>query len=155
LQRERWLSPRLRGQRLEEALPSKNKLIDNLIVNTPDWRGTTVTKLRKLIHDADPEIVEECKWMRPSNPLGVAVFEHNGIVCFVGVLKERVRITFWAGSILPDPQKLFNSMLNGKSRGIDFSEGEKIDDAALKAIIKAAVQINLDKAKPAKARKGK
>ncbi len=121
--------------------------IDEMIAKTPDWRGTTLAKLRKIIHDADPEITEEVKWRRPSNPMGVAVFEHNGIVCFTGILKERVRITLVAGSNLPDPQNLFNAMLKGKSRAIDFYEGDRIDEMALKAIIRGGVEHNLAKSR--------
>ena len=122
--------------------------MDELIARTIDWRGETLAKLRKIIHDADPEIIEEMKWKRPSNPIGTPTFEHNGIVCIAGILKERVRLTFGAGSTLPDPQHLFNAMLNGKSRAIDFYEGDKLDEAALKSMVRKAVEINLAKVKP-------
>ena len=125
-----------------------SELIDDMIAKTPDWRGATLAKLRKIIHDADPDITEEVKWRRPSNPMGVAVFEHNGIVCFGGILKERVRLTLVAGSSLPDPQKLYNAMLNGKSRAIDFYEGDKLNDTAIKALVRAGVEKNLAKMKP-------
>ncbi len=133
-------------------MPGHSELIDEMIASTGDWRGATLAKLRQIIHDADPAITEEVKWRRPSNPMGVAVWEHNGMVGFGGILKERVRLTLVAGSTLPDPGKLFNAMLNGKSRAIDFYEGDKMDEPALKALIKAAVQHNLAKAKPSKAR---
>ena len=134
-------------------MPKRNELIDEMIAKTPDWRGTTLAKLRKVIHAADPEIVEEMKWQRPGNPMGAAVWEHNGMVCLGVILKERVRLTMVAGANLPDPQKLFNAMLNGKSRAIDIYEGGKLNEVALKALIKAGVEQNIDKVKPAKARK--
>jgi len=134
-------------------MPNPSEPVDEMIAKTPDWRGATLAKLRKIIHDADPDIAEEVKWRRPSNPMGVAVWEHNGIVCFGAVLKERVRLTLNAGASLPDPQKLFNAMLNGKSRAIDIYEGDKLNEAALKAFIKSGVEYNLAKVKPAKIRK--
>jgi len=134
-------------------MPDPNKLIDDMIAATPDWRGATLAKLRKLIREADSGIVEDVKWKRPGNPLGVAVFEHAGMVCFGGILKERVRLTFNAGASLPDPHKLFNAMLEGnKTRGVDFYEGDKIDAPALKALVRSGVGYNLAKLKSAKAR---
>jgi hypothetical protein len=124
-----------------------------LIAQNPDWRGATLAKLRKLIRDADPEITEEVKWRMPSNPTGAPVWKHNGIVCIGGILKERVRLTLYAGASLPDPHKLFNAMLNGKSRAIDVYEGDKLNGTALKALIRSGVEHNLAKEKPAKARK--
>jgi hypothetical protein len=85
--------------------------VDELIAKTPGWRGATLAKLRRIIHDADPEIEEDVKWKRPSNPLGSAVWTHDGVVCFGIILKERVRLSFSAGSRLPDPKKLFNAQL--------------------------------------------
>lgn len=134
-------------------MPSPSELMDDVIARTTDWRGETLAKLRRIIHDADPAITDEMKWKRPSNPTGTPTFEHNGIVCIAVVLKERVRLTFGAGSILPDPQHLFNAQLNGKSRAIDFYRGDKLDEAALKAMIRKAVEINLAKVKPAKSSK--
>ena len=116
-----------------------------MIAQTPDWRGGTLSKLRKIIRDADPEIAEDVKWKRPSNPLGSAVWSHDGMVCVGIILKERVRIAFSAGSSLPDPKKLFNAQLLGKSRAIDVSQNEKIDEPAFKAIVRAAVARNLAK----------
>ncbi len=113
-----------------------------------------MAKLRKVIHDADPEITETMKWKRPSNPVGTPVFEHNGIVCIAGVLKASVRITIGDGATLPDPHKLFNAMLNGESRAIDFFEGEKINESAVRAIIKARVESMVAKGKTGKG-KGK
>ena len=110
-----------------------------MIAKTPDWRGTMLGKLRNIVRDADPEIAEDVKWKRPSNPLGSAVWSHDGQVCVGIILKERVRLAFSAGSSLPDPKKLFNAQLLGKSRAIDFSQNEKLDERALKAIVKAAL----------------
>jgi len=134
-------------------MPNPTQLIDDLIAKTSDWRGATFAKLRGIIHDADPEITEEMKWRRPSNPMGTPVFEHNGIVCIGGILKERVRLTVAQGASLPDPHKLFNAMLNGKSRAIDIYENDKINETALKALIRSIVERNLAKVKPANSRK--
>ena len=124
-------------------------LIDAKIAALGDWRGAMLAKLRKIVHDADPEIAEDVKWKRPSNPLGSAVWSHDGMVCVGIILKERVRLSFSAGSSLPDPKKLFNAQLLGKSRAIDVSQNEKLDEQALKAIVKAGVGHNLAKTRPA------
>lgn len=129
-------------------MPSRSESIDEMVAKTPGWRGEALARLREIVHEADPEIVEEVKWRRPSNPMGSAVFEHDGIVCVGVVLKERVRLSFGAGSSLPDPKKLFNAQLNGKSRAIDFSEGDEFDVDAIKAIVRAGVEANLAKPKP-------
>ena len=126
--------------------------VAELIAKTPGWRGATLAKLRKIVRDADPEIAEDVKWKKPSNPLGSAVWSHDGQVCVGIILKERVRLSFSAGSSLPDPKKLFNAQLLGKSRAIDVSQNEKLDEPALKAIVKAAVRHNLAKTRPAKTR---
>jgi hypothetical protein len=126
-------------------MPARNESIDDMIAKTPDWRGETFAKLRRIIHDADPDIAEEVKWRRPSNPMGAAVFERSGIVCIMGFLKERVRMTFPHGANLPDPQSLFNAMLEGKSRAIDFREHEPIDEAALKALLRSQLELRLAK----------
>ena len=128
--------------------------VDELIAKTRDWRGAMLAKLRKIVRDADPEIAEDAKWKRPSNPLGSAVWSHDGQVCVGIILKERVRLSFSAGSSLPDPKKLFNAQLLGKSRAIDVAQNEKVDERALTAIVKAAVAHNLAKARPAKTRAG-
>jgi hypothetical protein len=131
-----------------------SELIDEIIAATPDWRGATLARLRRIIHDADPEITEEVKWKRPSNPMGAPVFEHDGIVCIGGILKERVRLTLVEGASLPDPHKLFNVMLESKkTRAIDIYEGDELDETALSALIRSGVEHNLAKVKPATARK--
>ena len=124
--------------------------VDELIAKTADWRGATLAKLRKIVRDADPEIAEDVKWKRPSNPLGSAVWSHDGVVCIGIVLKERVRLSFVAGSSLPDPKRLFNAQLLGKSRAIDVAQNEKLDERALTALVKAAVAHNLGRTRTAK-----
>ena len=124
--------------------------VDDMIAKTPGWRGAMLAELRRIVREADPDIAEDVKWKRPSNPMGSAVWSHDGQVCVGIILKERVRLAFSAGSSLPDPKKLFNAQLLGKSRAIDFAQNEKLDEPALRAIVKAAVGHNLAKKRPAK-----
>ena len=106
------------------------------------WKGETMGRLRQLIHEADPEVVEEWKWEKPSSP-GVPVWSHDGIICTGESYKEWVKLTFMRGAALDDPKKVFNSSLDGNARrAIDFREGEKFDEAAFKQLIKAAVAAN-------------
>ena len=113
-------------------------LIDERIKELGDWRGKMLARLRRLIHDADPEIVEEWKWM------GTPVFSHDGIVCTGETYKAVVKLTFARGAALDDPAGLFNSSLDGNvRRAIDIHEGEKLDEAAFKALVRAAVMLNL------------
>ena len=114
--------------------------VDALIEATPDGRGALLAELRELVQAADPEIEEVVKWRKPSNPHGVAVFEHDGIVCLLIPLKGRVRLVFAEGAELPDPKRLFNAQRNGYSRGIDVPVGSKIDAAGVKALVRAAVR---------------
>ena len=118
--------------------------IDKRIKELGDWRGEMLAKVRKIIHAADPEIVEEWKWM------GTPVFSHGGIVCTGETYKSVVKLTFAKGAALADPKRLFNSSLDGNvRRAIDIREDDKLDEAALKALIRAAVMLNLrDKSKP-------
>jgi hypothetical protein len=129
---------------------SASLLIDERIKELGDWRGKTLAKVRKLIHAADPEIVEEWKWM------GTPVWSHAGIVCTGEAYKNVVKLTFAKGAAVADPSGLFNSSLDGNvRRAIDIREGEKIDEAALKELIRAAVALNLagkSKPKPQRAR---
>ncbi len=134
-------------------MPKKGGPVEELIARTPGWRGATLARLRAIVHDADPEITEDVKWKRPSSPNGSAVFTHDGVVCIGIVLKERVRLSFSAGASLPDPKELFNAQLLGKSRAIDVAEGEKLDERALKALVRAGVERNRAKVKPAKRRR--
>jgi len=122
--------------------------IDAKIKTLGDWRGETLARLRKLIKDADPAIVEAVKWRKPSNPMGVPVWEHDGIVCTGETYKDKVKLTFAKGAALEDPTGLFNASLDGNvRRAIDISEGETIDAAAFKALVRAAVVLNTAKAK--------
>ena len=108
-----------------------------------DWREETLARMRKLILEAVPEIVEERKWKKPSNPRGVPVWSHNGIVCTGETYAKAVKLTFARGASLPDPSRLFNASLEGSARrAIDIHEGEKIDAGAFKALVKAAVARN-------------
>jgi len=125
--------------------------IDDRIEKLGDWRGKTLAKVRQLIHDADPEIVEEWKWAKATNP-GIPVWSHGGIVCTGETYKNVVKMTFAKGAALKDPARLFNSSLEGNvRRAIDIHEGEAIDETALKYLIRAAVALNLEcksKSKP-------
>ena len=132
--------------------PDRAGPVRELITKTRDWRGKTLATLRDIVRDADPTMVEDVKWRRPSNPSGAAVWEHDGIVCIGIILKQSVRLSFVAGSSLPDPTRLFNAQLNGKSRAIDFSQDDEIDRRALTALIRSAVAHNLAKAAPTKKR---
>jgi hypothetical protein len=128
---------------------SASTLIDQKINELGDWRGKTFAKVRKIIHAADPEIVEEWKWAKATSP-GTPVFSHGGIVCTGETYKNVVKMTFAKGAALKDPSGLFNSSLDGNvRRAIDIHEGEKINEAALKDLIRAAVALNLKgKSKP-------
>ncbi len=113
------------------------------IEGTTDWRSELFSRLRALIMEADPGIIEERKWIKPSNPAGVPTFSHNGLICTGETYKSVVKITFAKGASLEDPSGLFNSSLEGNTRrAIDFREGGKVDEAALKALIRAAVALN-------------
>ncbi len=129
---------------------SASACIDQKIEQLGDWRGKMLAKVRAIIHEADPEIVEEWKWM------GTPVFSHSGIVCTGETYKSVVKMTFAKGAALPDPAGLFNSSLEGNvRRAIDIPEGGKVNEAALKALIRAAVALNLkDKSKPKPRRAG-
>ena len=128
---------------------SASALIDEKIKQLGDWRGKTLAKVRGIIHAADPEIVEEWKWVKPTNP-GTPVWSHGGIVCTGETYKNVVKMTFAKGAALKDPSRLFNSSLDGNvRRAIDIHEGDKVDEAALKDLIRAAVALNLKgKSKP-------
>ena len=117
-------------------------LIDDLIAKLTDWRGVTFTNIRKIIRGADPEIVEELKWM------GTPVWSHDGIVCLAKAFKDKVKLTFYEGASLPDPDKLFNNEIKGKKwRSIDFYKDDKINESSLAILVHSAVNHNLAKAK--------
>ena len=128
---------------------SASALIDEKIKELGDWRGKTLAKVRKIVHEADPEIVEEWKWVKPTSP-GTPIFSHGGIVCTGETYKNAVKMTFAKGAALKDPARLFNSSLDGNvRRAIDIHEGDKVNEAALKDLIRAAVALNLKgKSKP-------
>ena len=127
---------------------SSSRLIDAKIKKLGDWRGGTLARVRKLIKKADPDVVEEVKWRKPSNPMGVPVWEHAGMICTGETYKDAVKLTFAKGASLKDPSGLFNaSLAGGTRRAIDLHAGNKIDEKALKALIRAAVALNVSKAK--------
>ncbi len=124
-------------------MESASTFIDQRIKELGDWRGKTLAKVRGIIHAADPEIIEEWKWVKATSP-GTPVFSHGGIVCTGETYKNAVKMTFARGAALKDPSGLFNSSLEGNvRRAIDIHEGEKVDEAALKDLIRAAVALNL------------
>ena len=131
------------------AVESASALIDEKIKELGDWRGKTLAQVRQIILKADPEIVEEWKWAKATSP-GTPVFSHGGIVCTGETYKSVVKLTFAKGAALDDPSGLFNSSLDGNvRRAIDIREGDKVDEAALKVLIRAAVALNLEgKSKP-------
>src|ERR1700675_4090479 len=135
---------------------SASAIIDARIKELADWRGKTLAKVRDLIHAADPEILEEWKWVKPTSP-GTPVFSHGGIVCTGETYKTVVKMTFAKGAALQDPPRLFNSSLDGNvRRALDIHEGDKINEPALKDLIRAAVALNLkgkSKPKPRRASK--
>ena len=127
---------------------SASALIDARIEALGDWRGVMLARLRAAIKAAGPEIVEEVKWVKPSNPFGVAVWEHAGIICTGEIYKDKVKLTFAKGAALDDPSNLFNASLDGNvRRAIDVREGDKVDAKALKALIRAAAALNISKSK--------
>jgi hypothetical protein len=130
---------------MKKSVPaeSASALIDKKINELRNWRGKTLAKVREIIHQADPEIVEEVKWVKQGS-LGTPVFSHGGIVCTGETYKTVVKMTFAKGAALKDPSGLFNSSLDGNvRRAIDIHEGEKINEAAFKDLIRAAVALNL------------
>jgi hypothetical protein len=134
--------------------PSASERIDKRIAELGDWRGETLSRMRKLIKQADPDVVEEVKWVKPTNP-GVPTWSDDGIICTGETYKSVVKLTFAKGASLKDPAKLFNSSLAGNTRrAIDIHEGEKVDAAAFKALIRAAVALNASggRAKPRRAK---
>ena len=129
-----------------KATASPSSLIDGRIKELGDWRGETLARVRRIIRDADPQVVEEWKWR------GVPIWEHNGIITTGETSKEVVKLTFAKGASLPDPKKLFNASLDGGTRrAIDIRQGDKLDEKALAALVRAAVALNTSK--PAKAKK--
>lgn len=125
---------------------SASQAIDDIISEQRDWKGKTLSQLRTLIKKADPAVAEEVKWKKPSRPMGVPVWSHDGIVCIGESLKNAVRLTFPKGARVKDPRKLFNTRLESNSvRAIDFHEDDTINEQALKALILEAVKLNISK----------
>jgi hypothetical protein len=123
---------------------SPSRLIDAKIEALGDWRGETLRRVRALIREADPEVLETVKWRKPSNPAGVPVWEHGGILCTGETYKDKVKLTFARGAALADPKRLFNASLDGGTRrAIDIREGEAVDGEALKALVREAMTVNV------------
>jgi hypothetical protein len=123
-------------------VPEASESIDRRIHELDDWRGETLARIRALVREADPEVVEEWKWAKATSP-GVPVWSHDGIICTGEIYKNHVKLTFAGGASLEDPSGLFNSSLEGNvRRAIDFHEGDTIDGEALKALVRAAVALN-------------
>ena len=121
--------------------------VDAKIAELADWRGETLSRLRRLIREAAPAVTEAIKWRKPSNPSGVPVWEHDGLICTGETYKDKVKLTFARGASIDDPSKLFNSSLDaGTRRAIDIRKGEEIDAKAFKALIRCAVALNGAKA---------
>ncbi len=140
---------------VQGAEPSPSQSIDARIGQLGDWRGEMLARVRALIKQADPDVVEEVKWKKPSNAmLGVPVWEHDGIICTGETYKAAVKLTFAKGASLEDPSGLFNASLDGNvRRAIDFHEGDTIDEAAFKALVLAAIALNTSAAPAARSRK--
>ena len=140
---------------MKKSVPaeSASALIDERLKKLGDWRAKTLAKVRQIIHAADPEIIEEWKWAKATNP-GTPVWSHGGIICTGETYKNAVKMTFAKGASLKDPSRLFNASLDGNvRRAIDIHEGDKIDEAALKDLIRAAVAFNLKAKSTPKTRK--
>jgi hypothetical protein len=128
------------------AEPSAAELLDKRIADLDDWRGQTLARLRALMREADPKMVEDVKWRKPTNPLGVAAWERGGLVCTGETYKDKVKLTFAHGASLADPAGLFNASLTaGTRRAIDIHEDDPLDETALKALVRAAVAFNGEK----------
>ena len=127
--------------------------IDAKIASLGDWRGAALARVRRLIREADPDVVEAVKWRKPSNPAGVPVWEHAGLICTGESYKDKIKLTFARGAALDDPSRLFNSSLTGGTRrAIDIPQGGEFDEAALRALIREAVALNLAHQSPKSSR---
>jgi hypothetical protein len=131
-------------------MASDSELIDAKIAQLTDWRGAALARMRRLIKEADPDVVEEVKWRKPSNPSGVPVWSHAGMICTGETYKDKVKLTFAQGAALPDPANLFNASLDGGTRrAIDIREEGAVDEKAFKELFRAAVALNLARRKSA------
>jgi hypothetical protein len=143
---------------MEKQAASPSHLIDARIAALRDWRGATLSRVRALIKEADPDVIEEVKWRKPGNGmLGVPVWEHDGLICTGETYKGVVKMTFAKGASLEDPSHLFNASLDGNTRrAIDLREGDRLDEAAFRALIRAAVVLNASAraVRPIRSRRG-
>lgn len=140
-------NPKAKPKPAAEAARPASWIIDQRIRELGDWRGEALARMRALVLEADPDIVEEVKWVKPTNPWGVAVWSREGIVCTGEVYKDSVKLTFARGASLPDPKKVFNASLEaGTRRAIDVREGDKVDARAFQALVRSAVDLNLARA---------
>jgi hypothetical protein len=138
---ENWHSSKQAAD--EPRTESAAALIDAKIAELDDWRGRTLASVRDLIRAADPDVVEEVKWRKPTNPAGVPVWSHDGIICTGEVYKDKLKLTFAKGAALPDPTRLFNAGFGGSvRRAIDIREGDELDAEAFAALVRAAVALN-------------
>jgi len=136
-------SAKVAGTIPAEAGQSPSQLIDAKIQELGDWRSEMLARVRSLIKEADPQVVEEVKWRKPTNPSGVPVWSHDGIICTGETYKDKVKLTFAQGAALADPSGIFNASLDGNlRRAIDLREGDAIEEEALKALVKSAVALN-------------
>jgi hypothetical protein len=133
------MTPSKKGKRFADAASKPN---GPSILSEADWRSETMARIRRLIQAADPDVVEERKWKKPSNPAGIPVWYHDGIICTGETYKEHLRLTFADGASLKDPSGLFNANLEGVTRAIVIHEGDKLDEAAFKSLIRAAAAWN-------------
>lgn len=134
----------------DEVTSSASEAIDSKIAALGDWRGEALARVRTLIREADPDVVEAVKWRKQTNPAGVPVWEHEGLLCTGETYRDKVKLTFAKGAALEDPSGLFNSSLDGNTRrAIDIREGDEPDGEALKRLVRAAVEANLPKARRA------
>ena len=134
-----------------KAGANSSRPIDAKIASLSDWRGESLARVRTLIKGACPDVVEEVKWRKPSNPMGVPVWERDGLICTGETYKDKVKLTFARGAALDDPSGLFNASLDGNvRRAIDIHDGDRIDERAFKALIRAAVALNVAKKKKPK-----
>jgi hypothetical protein len=132
----------------EGHMTSDSDLIDAKIAQMSDWRGAALARMRRLIKEADPDIVEEVKWRKPSNPSGVPVWSHAGMICTGETYKDKIKLTFAQGASLPDPSKLFNASLDaGTRRAIDIREDDAIDEKAFRELVRGAIALNLARKK--------
>ena len=131
---------------MEKAGRTGSELIDARLAELGDWRGAALARVRRLIREADPDVIEDVKWRKPSNPGGVPTWSHDGIICTGETYKDKVKLTFARGAAIDDPAHLFNSSLDGNTRrAIDIREEEEVDATAFKALIRAAVSLNSSK----------